>query len=62
MSHRFLAYLREERDRLNRVLADLKAAGNTSQAEIARLRMLALTVEQHMDWWASDLLPQREAA
>ncbi|WP_176599036.1 MULTISPECIES: hypothetical protein [Sphingobium] len=56
MSNRFLAYLCGERDRLNRVLAALTAAGKDDGAEIARLRILTLAVERQMDLWASDLV------
>ena len=55
MSHRFLTYLREERDRLNRWVAGLPVVGDADNAEIARLRMLNRTVEQQIDRWASDL-------
>lgn len=62
MSHRFLAYLRDERDRLNQMVANLTAAGKADGAEIARLRMLTQAVGEQIERWSSDLVPQREAA
>lgn len=57
MPRRFLTYLRDERDRLRQFVADLASAGEVDGAAIARLRLLTQTVDQQIDWWASDLMP-----
>jgi hypothetical protein len=59
MSHRFLTYLREERDRLNRWVAGLTLVEEADCAEIALLHMLNRTVEQQINRWACDLASTR---
>jgi hypothetical protein len=62
MSHRFLAYLSGERDRLNQMVATLTADKRDDPTQIAQLWMLKLAVERHVAQWASDLLPRRNVS
>lgn len=61
MPHRFLDYLNDERDRLNRLVTALTADGRDDGARFLHLRMLTLAVERQVAQWASDLLPRQEA-